>query len=75
MENYLNLHRNSGVASFEIGDNFIIVEFNDHSQYLYNYASCGAGCVEQMKSLAIAGAGLNSYISRTVKKLYASKLR
>jgi len=31
--------------------------------------------IEQMKDLAIAGQGLNSFISKVVRKRYASKLR
>jgi hypothetical protein len=75
MQSYLNLGGDSGVIAYEIGEDFIIVEFKDRSQYLYNYAMTGSGNVERMKQFAISGRGLNSYISRTVRKLYAAKLR
>lgn len=75
MERYKNLGGNSNVHSFEIAPNAILVMFNDNSVYLYNYGSPGATDVEEMKRLAIAGQGLNSYIGRVVGKRYASKLR
>ncbi len=75
MERYMNLGGDSGVVAYEIGSDYIKVEFKDNSLYLYNYQSPGASDVEHMKKLAIAGQGLNSYIGRVVKKRYAAKLR
>lgn len=75
MENYSNLNGNSSVTAFEIGQDFIIVTFSDGSQYLYTYRSAGGAHIEQMKNLARAGRGLNSYIMRYVKTLYEKKLR
>ena len=75
MERYRNTGGNSGIQSYEIGDDFIIVQFNDGGQYLYNYTSTRSSNVEKMKNLAQSGHGLNSFISRTIRKNYASKLR
>lgn len=75
MERYKNLGGDSGVAAYEIGDDFIKVQFNDGSLYLYTNQSAESNNIEQMKRLAIAGRGLNSFIGRVVKKRYASKLR
>jgi hypothetical protein len=75
MEHYKNLGGDSGVTAYEIGDDFIKVQFRDGSLYLYNYQSAGRSNIEHMKELAIAGRGLNSFISKVVKKAYASKLR
>jgi len=75
MERYKNIGGDSGVVAYEIGDDFIKVQFNDGSLYLYNFQSAGSDNIEQMKQLAIAGRGLNSFIGRVVKKRYASKLR
>lgn len=75
MERYRNLGRNSAVYSFEIGIGSIIVQFDTGATYLYNTSTPGASSVMQMQSLAIAGIGLNSYISRYVRKRYARKLR
>ena len=75
MERYRNTGGNSGIKAFEIGEDSIIVQFNDGGTYLYNYESTGMLKIENMKNLAMNGRGLNSYISTTVKKSYSSKLR
>ncbi|MDR3741716.1 MAG: hypothetical protein P4L40_22075 [Terracidiphilus sp.] len=75
MQIYRNMGGDSGVTGFEISDGSIVVEFKDRSAYLYDYSRPGQAAVEYMKQLAIAGRGLNSYISSHVKKNYARKLR
>jgi hypothetical protein len=75
MEQYGNLGGNSGINAFEIGNGSIKVEFNDGSIYLYTNASAGSTNITIMHSLAMRGQGLNTFISKTVKKGYASKLR
>ena len=72
---YLNRGGNSGVAFYSIESDSITVQFKDGSVYLYNYSSTSISGVEHMKQLARNGVGLNSYISRVVKKRYARKLR
>ena len=73
MERYKNLNGDSGVAEFENGSDYIRVKFNDGSVYLYTYASAGSSNIEEMKKLAVAGRGLNSFIKKNVNKSYASK--
>ena len=75
MEKYKNIGHDSGVLAYEIGDDFIKVEFSSGSLYLYSYESAGRQNIEEMKELAIAGQGLNSFINRNVRKDFASKLR
>lgn len=75
MERYANLGGNSGVVGYEIGNDFIRVQFSDGSIYLYTYASAGADNIEQMKRLARNGRGLNTFISKNVYKRYARKER
>jgi hypothetical protein len=75
MTRYANLNRDSAVLSYEITEDSITVEFDSRSVYLYTYISAGVANIEQMKSLAIAGKGLCSFIGRVVKKQYAAKLR
>ncbi len=75
MERYQDLSGDSGVYAFEIGDDSITVEFKGGATYLYNYASTGREYTEKMKVLALSGDGLNSYINKYVKNMYASKLR
>lgn len=73
MPKYMNLGGNSGVRAYEFGDSYIRVQFHDWLIYEYTNQSAGVANVEQMKRLAVAGRGLNSYISRVVRKGYASK--
>lgn len=73
MERYLNLGGDSNVIGYEIGGDFIRVRFGDGSTYLYTNQSAGAENIATMKTLAVAGQGLNSFINRVVRKLYASK--
>lgn len=75
MERYANLGGDSGVVGYEIGNDFIRVQFSDGSIYVYTYASAGASNIEQMKKLARNGQGLNAFINRNVRKAYARKER
>jgi hypothetical protein len=75
MEPYRNIAGNSGVRAYEIGPDFITIEFSDGAMYRYTYASAGEQIVERMKGLAQAGQGLNTFISTTVSKLYERKER
>lgn len=75
METYQNRGGDSGIAEYEISYDSIAVKFNDDSIYLYNYIRPGQAAVNHMKDLARAGQGLNSFISRTVRKNFFQKLR
>ena len=75
MEHYKNLGGDSGVVAYEIGQGSITVQFKDGSVYLYTNQSAGAASIAEMQRLAKAGQGLNSFISRVVKKGYVRKLR
>lgn len=55
MERYTNRGGDSGVVGYEIGNDFIRVQFSDGSIYLYTYASAEASNIEQMKKLARNG--------------------
>lgn len=43
MEPYRNIAGNSGVRAYEIGPNYITIEFGDGAVYRYTYASAGEG--------------------------------
>lgn len=75
MQRYKNLQRNSGVLAFELGDDFIKVEFENHGVYLYTAESAGREKIEAMKKRALAGKGLSTFISQHVKNQYASKIK
>lgn len=70
MNRYLNLRKTSSIIAYEIGVDFIAVQFKNYSIYRYSYASAGIEKVEQMKKLAIQGYGLGSYIQRCAKYDY-----
>lgn len=75
MERYRNLGGNSGVVGYEITDGAITVQFSDDSIYLYTAQSAGLAHLKEMHRLAVAGRGLNSFISRVVRKGYSRRLR
>jgi hypothetical protein len=74
MEKYRNLNGDSGVNGFQLLNDGIIVQFNDGKSYLYNTSKPGTASVQRMIGLAQSGKGLNSYISRFVRKNYAARL-
>lgn len=74
-EPYRNLSGESGVTAYAIAPDAIHVRFvHDDHTYIYNYAEPGREDVERMKTLALAGRGLATYISRNVKSRYAAKI-
>lgn len=75
MVRYKNLSGRSNVMFYEYGDDFIRVQFGDGSTYLYTNQSAGQPAIDSMKKLADTGTGLNSFIMKHVRKLYASRVR
>ena len=74
MEVYRDIHGDSGVSAFEVGDDSIIVRFTKGGMYLYNYSKTGTYHVNNMIRLARTGNGLNGYISLNAKHTYARKI-
>jgi hypothetical protein len=75
MELYKNIDGDSGVSAYEIGADFIRVQFSNGATYLYTYSSAGSENIERMKILAREGNGLNSFINTRVRKLYDRRER
>jgi hypothetical protein len=75
METYKDIDGDSGVTAYEIGPDFIRVQFSTGAVYLYTYSSSGAHNIERMKQLAKSGDGLNAFINTNVRKAYARKER
>lgn len=73
MIRYQNLSGDSGIRSFEIDNNHIIIQFLNGATYRYGYKNPGRGHVEQMKKLARAGRGLATYINKHVRENYEDK--
>ena len=64
MTRYMNLSGNSGAIDYEIGDDFIWVQFESGGRYRYSYTSAGSESVETMKGLAEGGQGLCTFINK-----------
>ena len=64
VEKYKNLSLDSSVYAYEIGMNYIDVQFYDGSIYRYSYRSAGSVNVEQMKRYAQAGNGFRFVYSK-----------
>jgi len=75
MERYRDVDADSGAVAYEIGPDFIRVQFADGSIYLYTNASASPKNIDRMKQLARAGEGLNNFININVRKGYARKER
>lgn len=73
MKEYKNLSGESGISAYEIGEDYIRVEFRDKDVYLYTNESTGAEDIAAMKRLAESGRGLNTYISQNVRQRFAKK--
>lgn len=75
MTKYKNLGGKSTVAAYELAKDYITVGFVTSAVFRYSNQSAGSGNVRQMKSLAIAGKGLGTFITAKVEKLFARKIR
>ena len=72
-ERYRNLCGDSGVTYYAIGPDFIAVQFQDPTVYVYDHTRPGRAHVEQMKTCADGGRGLGTYISQHVRKAFSRK--
>lgn len=73
LNSYANYGGKSGIVSYDIGDDWILVNFTTGSKYLYTIKSTTPDNINQMKQLAHAGKGLNSFIMRVLKTDYAGR--
>lgn len=68
MIDYKNLDGHSGVKAFEFAPHSITIQFNSSAtKYTYEEANVGAAALADMKALALAGVGLNTYINQHVR--------
>ena len=63
-QRYLNRSGNSGVTAYEIGEDYIWVEFVGGARYLYTRCGVGSNRLAAMQELALDGQGLSSFIGR-----------
>lgn len=73
MQPYKNSGNLSWISAFEIGEDYIKVQFIDGAVHMYTNDSAGIKHIQKMKKLAILGQGLGNYIDNQVRNLYAKK--
>ena len=74
MKQYLASNKPSGISEYEIFDTSIILLFVRGGKYRYSYEITGQSHVETMKSLAISGSGLCTYINTANPKLVFERM-
>ncbi len=75
MPRYSDRDGDSGIVAFEVGPDWIEIEFERGRERFYRYtnASAGAANILTMQRLAEKGDGLNAFINRYAKNKFASK--
>ena len=72
---YKNLSGDSKVTAYEIMKDAMTIRFADSSVYRYTNQSADPANISKMKSLAISGKGLGTYIDAHVKNRFLRKVR
>lgn len=75
MQRYESKDRHTGVIAFQLGKDYIDVEFRDGRIYRYSFTKPGKPAVTEMKRLATKGKGLTTYINKYVRKNYEQKIK
>jgi hypothetical protein len=75
MRPYGRPDQDQGVVAYDLGADFIRIEFVDGSIYRYDASRPGVEHVDRMKALAEAGRGLTTYINQHVRENYARRER
>jgi len=75
MTNYSDASGISGITAYQCGNDSITIEYKGGSAYLYSDQVAGAANVGHMKSLAVSGQGLNTYINKNLTKAQAIRVR
>ncbi len=65
---------NTGVLTYELLPNGLILEFRNHQRYLYTAERPGPTHLAELTRRALAGSGLSTYVSQHIGDLYARKL-
>lgn len=70
MQAYANNSGKSNIVAYQIGNDYIVVQFANSAApfYKYTYASAGQTAISIMIRLAQNGRGLNTYISSTATR-------
>ena len=71
--NYADKDNKSGIKEVIIGDYHIDIEFKNGGIYRYSQESVGKTNLAIMKTLAIAGRGLNRFLNKYVRNRYQNR--
>jgi hypothetical protein len=72
---YKNLSGSSKVARYVIAKDSMTIRFTDDTVYRYTNQSADPANISKMKTLAIAGKGLGTFIDANVKDRFLRKIR
>jgi hypothetical protein len=72
---YKNAGGKSTVAHYELEKDAVNIKFTNNSSYRYTNQSAGSENIAKMKTLALAGKGLGTFITATVKDRFERKIR
>ena len=72
---YKNLSGDSKVVRYEIAKDAVTIRFANSSVYRYTNQSADPANISKMKSLAIAGKGLGTFIDANLKDRFSRKIR
>lgn len=72
---YKNLGGKSKVARYELQKDAVNIKFTDGSAYRYTNQTADPKNISKMKTLALAGKGLGTFIDATVKDRFCRKIR
>lgn len=72
---YKNLSGDSKVSKFEIKKDALTIRFADHTVYRYTNQTAGPENISKMKTLALAGKGLGTFITANLKDRFLRKIR
>jgi hypothetical protein len=75
MKKYKNVSGKSTVTMFELAKDVVTVRFTSQEVYRYSNQSAGSENISKMKTLALAGKGLGTFIENNVKEKFARKVR
>ena len=65
MTSYKNISGASGITHYEIDEDYVAVKFTgERSVYYYTHSRISKYHIEKMKTLAISGKGLATYINQ-----------
>jgi len=72
---YKNVSGDSKVVRYHLAKDAVTIRFADRSVYIYTNQSTDPATIKKMKTLALAGKGLGTFITSTVKDRFSRKVR